>query len=100
MKNPNLDGKLDPLKPALSHIGLYLSLAAYTAIGAKVSHFLFLSIWRNVATRKSHNLSIALDETNSKYVVHTLDNSSLISFLLACLASKVLRSEITYSESL
>jgi len=36
MKNPNLDGKLDPLKPALSHIGLYLSLAAYTAIGAKI----------------------------------------------------------------
>ena len=78
MKNPNLDGKLDPLKPALSHIGLYLSLAAYTAIGAKVSHFLFLSIWRNVATRKSHNLSIALDETNSKYVVHT--GSSLADF--------------------
>ena len=59
MKNPNLDGKLDPLKPALSHIGLYLSLAAYTAIGAKVSPFLFLSIWRNVATRKSRNLPIA-----------------------------------------
>ena len=30
-------GKLEPLKPALSHLGLYLGLVAFTAMGAKVS---------------------------------------------------------------
>ena len=31
-----LGNKLGPLKPALSHIGLYLGLVVYTAMGAKV----------------------------------------------------------------
>ena len=31
-----LGNKLGPLKPALSHIGLYFGLVVYTAIGAKV----------------------------------------------------------------
>ena len=72
MKNPNLDGKLDPLKPALSHIGLYLSLAAYTAIGAKVSHFLFLSYNLYLAqhcdkktTQPSHQFKLRLDSTST-----------------------------------
>ena len=68
MKNPNLDGKLDPIKPALSHIGLYLSLAAYTAIGAKVSPFLFLSCNLYLAqrcdkkiTQPSHRFELRLN---------------------------------------
>jgi hypothetical protein len=28
--------KLGPLKPALSHLGLYFGIVVYTAIGAKV----------------------------------------------------------------
>ena len=35
-------GKLEPLKPALSHLGLYLGLVAFTAMGAKVSKKLIL----------------------------------------------------------
>lgn len=31
-----LGNKLGPLKPALSHIGLYMGIVIYTAIGAKV----------------------------------------------------------------
>ena len=95
MKNPNLDGKLDPIKPALSHIGLYLSLAAYTAIGAKVSplySFFVISIWRNVAARKSRNLPCILkcDQIPNMYRVR---NS--ISFLARCyLVGQALRSEL------
>ena len=36
-----LGNKLGPLKPALSHIGLYLSIVAYTAVGAGVSQFFY-----------------------------------------------------------
>ena len=32
-----MNNKLGPLKPALSHLGLYFGLVVYTAIGAKVS---------------------------------------------------------------
>ena len=39
-------GKLEPLKPALSHLGLYLGLVAFTAMGAKVSKkSIFLAQW-------------------------------------------------------
>ncbi len=31
-----LDNKLGPLKPALSHLGLYFGIVVYTAMGAKV----------------------------------------------------------------
>ena len=39
-----LGNKLDPIKPALSHIGLYISIIAYTAIGAKVRFFFLFYI--------------------------------------------------------
>ena len=32
-----LSKKLGPLKPALSHIGLYMGIVVFTAAGAKVS---------------------------------------------------------------
>ena len=35
----HLDEKLKQVKPALSHVGMYIGLIAYTAIGALVSHF-------------------------------------------------------------
>lgn len=33
----HLDEKLQQVKPALSHVGMYIGLIAYTAIGALVS---------------------------------------------------------------
>jgi hypothetical protein len=32
-----IGNKLGPLKPALSHVGLYTGLVVYTAVGAMVS---------------------------------------------------------------
>ena len=34
-----ISNKLGPLKPALSHVGLYAGLVIYTAVGAMVSGF-------------------------------------------------------------
>ena len=34
-----ISNKLGPLKPALSHVGLYAGLVIYTAVGAMVSDF-------------------------------------------------------------
>ena len=39
-----LGNKLGPIKPALSHLGLYFGLCVYTAIGAKVSPISFSHI--------------------------------------------------------
>ncbi len=33
-----IGNKLGPLKPALSHVGLYTGLVVYTAVGAMVSY--------------------------------------------------------------
>ena len=38
-----LSKKLGPLKPALSHIGLYMGIVVFTAAGAKVSELLLLA---------------------------------------------------------
>ena len=37
-----ISDKLGPLKPALSHIGLYMGIVVFTAAGAKVSVFFFI----------------------------------------------------------
>ena len=37
-----ISDKLGPLKPALSHIGLYMGIVVFTAAGAKVSIFFSL----------------------------------------------------------
>jgi len=34
--------KLKPIKPALSHVGLYIGLIIYTAVGALVSCYIIL----------------------------------------------------------
>lgn len=39
-----LASKLQPLKPALSHVGLYMGLVFYTALGALVIHSLINAI--------------------------------------------------------
>ena len=54
-----LSKKLGPLKPALSHIGLYMGIVVFTAAGAKVSttHLAFTS--RNL-TFSTHEISFLL----------------------------------------
>ena len=38
-----ISDKLGPLKPALSHIGLYMGIVVFTAAGAKVSVFILFT---------------------------------------------------------
>jgi len=42
-----LSNKLGPLKPALSHVGLYMGLVVYTAAGALVSKIFFQRVWHD-----------------------------------------------------
>ena len=69
-----LGNKLGPLKPALSHIGLYLGLCVYTAIGAKVSiHTFGLIKLVSFYIIKNHFKSIT--ESGTKSMDHTLHES-------------------------
>ena len=61
-----LGNKLDPIKPALSHIGLYISIVAYTAIGAKVRCFSFYQAQYYTASITQPSLSVMGVPANSE----------------------------------
>ena len=57
-----ISDKLGPLKPALSHIGLYMGIVVFTAAGAKVSvHTLFCLLLELFPT-------IEFEETNFRLI--------------------------------
>ena len=54
-----LSKKLGPLKPALSHIGLYMGIVVFTAAGAKVSTTYWAFTSRNL-TFSTHEISFLI----------------------------------------